>query len=156
MTESPLTIELNPEERRLWDRLRERVIAPRRGGAGLRDVLLLLPDLTVLLFRLTRDPRVPVGAKLVAAAGVGYVLSPIDLFPGRLFGPFGLIDDLVIVSAACSRLLNQVHPDLVRAHWSGQGDVLDAIQRVSAWCESQLTGVFRGLAQRVLGTTVER
>jgi uncharacterized membrane protein YkvA (DUF1232 family) len=86
---------------------------------------------------LLRDERVPVGGKALAVLGVGYVLSPLDVLPTLFFGPIGLIDDLFIVAAALSRVLNYVHPDVVRSHWSGQGDALDAIQRVTEWSETQ-------------------
>jgi uncharacterized membrane protein YkvA (DUF1232 family) len=136
----PLEIELNPPRRRLWDRMRRLLVGGRqtREPSDLRDVLLLLPDLTVLLLRLLRDDRVALGNKAVALVGVGYVLSPIDLIPGFLFGPFGLVDDVIVLSATLSRVVNHVHPDVVRSHWSGQGDALDAIQRVSEWSENQL------------------
>ncbi len=137
IAEEQVTIELNPRERRLYDRLRARVIKPRPGDpSGVRDLLLLLPDLTILLSRLLRDSRVPLGSKAVAMLGVGYVLSPIDLLPALLVGPIGLVDDLIIVAAALSRVINQVHPDVVRSHWSGKGDALAAVQRVSAWSAS--------------------
>src|SRR5262245_66508356 len=97
--------------------------------SGLGDLVLLLPDFTVLLARLLRGPRVPRRAKLVALLGIGYVLSPIDLIPALLVGPLGLLDDLVVVTAALSRLINHVHPDVVRSAWPGRGDALDAIQR---------------------------
>jgi len=150
MSDDRITIEVNPRERRLYDRLRSRLVqAPRAGGASsLRDVALLLPDLTVLLARLLRDPRVPRGPKLVALFGLGYVLSPIDLLPEVLLGPIGLVDDLLVVSAALSRLLNDVHPDVVRSHWSGRGDALDAIQRVAGWSH--------GFLRRNVGSAVRR
>jgi uncharacterized membrane protein YkvA (DUF1232 family) len=143
----PITIELNPRERRLYDRLRTQVVKTRVGSrSGVRDLLLLLPDLSVLLMRLLRDPRVPVPSKVIAMLGIGYVLSPIDLIPSLLAGPIGMLDDLLIVSACLSRLLNRVHPDVVRSHWSGQGDALEAIQRVSAWSAS----IFSETLPRVL------
>jgi uncharacterized membrane protein YkvA (DUF1232 family) len=152
VNEDRITIELNPRERRLYDRLRSRLAqAPRPGtGSGVRDLALLLPDLTVLLARLLRDPRVPRGPKLVALLGLGYVLLPIDLLPEVLLGPIGLIDDLLVVSAALSRLLNDVHPDVVRSHWSGRGDALDAIQRVASWSHSLLGRNFGSAVRRVL------
>jgi len=146
MAESPVTIELNPRERRLYDRLRSRVVGPGRPTrSGLGDLLLLLPDLTVLLARLLRDPRVPLRSKIVAVAGLGYVLSPIDLVPEIFLGPFGLVDDLLVVGTALSQLLHDVHPDVVRSHWSGKGDALDAIQRISAWSRSTLRNRLRRL-----------
>ena len=48
------------------------------------------------LYVACRDPRVPWFVKLLAAAVVGYALSPIDLIPDWI-PVFGLLDDLVIV-----------------------------------------------------------
>jgi len=147
-----VTIELNPRETRLYDRLRARVVAPgAAGGSGLADLLLLLPDLTVLLLRLLRDDRVGVAAKGIALLGVGYILSPVDLLPEVFLGPLGLVDDLLVVGATLSRLVNHVHPDVVRSHWSGRGDALDAIQRVMGWAEAQVSGAFRGVVRRFTG-----
>ena len=133
-----VTIELNPKERRLYDRLRDQLVEPNdQATTGARDLILLLPDLTILLMRLLRDERVPLLEKGIAVAGVAYVLSPIDLLPTLVVGPIGLLDDLFIVAACLSRLLNHVHPDVVRAHWSGQGDALDAIQNTTGWFERE-------------------
>jgi uncharacterized membrane protein YkvA (DUF1232 family) len=146
-----ITIELNPRERRLYDRLRARVVRSEPGTpSGWRDALLLLPDLTVLLVRLLRDERVPNGGKLVALLGVGYALSPIDLLPSLLLGPIGLVDDLLVVTAALSRLLNRVHPDVLRAAWPGQGDALEAIQRATAWAEAFFRARLRALTRGLL------
>jgi uncharacterized membrane protein YkvA (DUF1232 family) len=140
MSESALTIELNPREHRLYDRMRERFVEREPGGrSGMRDLLLVLPDLTILLLRLLRDRRVPMLQKGVAMAGIAYVLSPIDLMPALLFGPVGLLDDLFVVAACLSRLLNHVHPDVVRGHWSGQGDALETIQNVTGWFEKEIS-----------------
>lgn len=139
MSEAVVTIELNPRERRLYDRLREHITPASRGArSGVRDYLLVLPDLTILLLRLLRDSRVPILHKGVALAGVAYVLSPIDLVSVLLFGPIGLIDDLFVVAACLSRILNHVHPDVVRGHWSGQGDALETIQNVTGWFEKEV------------------
>ena len=147
MSEVAVTIELNPRERRLYDRLRDRIVPMQDVGSdgrsvsrsGARDLLLLLPDLTILLMRLLRDSRVPIAQKAVAVAGVAYVLSPIDLIPALFFGPIGLLDDLFVVAACLSRLLNHVHPDVVRGHWSGQGDALEVIQNVTGWFEKEVS-----------------
>lgn len=149
---NPVTIELNPREQRLYDRLRSRVVPQRPGEPStLGDLGLLLPDLTVLLLRLLRDQRVPLLPKTLAVAGIVYAISPVDLVPAFLFGPIGLVDDLVIVVAALSSILNHVHPDVVRSHWSGQGDALDAIQRAAAWLEGQVGRRLRSLLGRLTG-----
>ena len=141
--EEQVVIELNPKERRLYDRLREKIVEPSDVQSGLLDLLLLLPDLTVLMMRLLRDERVPIGSKGIALLGIGYVLSPIDILPEILLGPLGFVDDLLIVGTALSRMLNRVHPDVVRSHWPGKNDALATIHRVTAWTEDQLQGGLR-------------
>ncbi len=139
MNEPAVTIELNPREQRLYDRLRQRLVQPvPNARTSVRDLVLFLPDLTILLVRLLRDARVPLLEKGIAVAGVAYVVSPIDLLPALILGPIGLLDDLFIVAACLSRLLNHVHPDVVRGHWSGQGDALEAIQGTTDWFEKEL------------------
>ena len=139
MSGPAVTIELNPKERRLYDRLRDQLVTPATGtGTRAGDFLLFLPDLTILLMRLLRDDRVPLIEKGIAIAGVAYVLSPIDVLPAIVLGPVGLLDDLFIVAACLSRLLNHVHPDVVRGHWSGQGDALEVIQNTTSWFEREL------------------
>jgi uncharacterized membrane protein YkvA (DUF1232 family) len=150
VNETHVEIELNASERGYYDRVRERLRPVGRSlDSDVRDLLLLLPDLTMLMFRLLRDDRVAVGDKAVMLLGLGYVLSPIDILPAFFFGPLGLLDDLVVVAATLSRLINHVHPDVVRSHWSGQGDALRAIQRVTDWSEHEIGGrvrrVLRGL-----------
>jgi len=140
-----LEIDLRARERRIYDRLRARIASMGPGSRpGLVDLLFFLPDLVVLLFRLAQDPRVPIGDKAVAIAGVGYALSPIDLIPDFVLGPIGFLDDLIVAAAAVSRVINHVHPDLVKAHWPGHTDLLEVLRRITSWSE------------RVVGKTVTR
>ena len=150
--ERPVVIELRAREQRLYDRLRAHVRPVVPGAASdLRDVLLAFPDLVMLLMRLLRDPRVAVGDKALALFGVAYVLSPLDLMPVWLFGPLGALDDVFVVAATLSRVVNHVHPDVVRLHWSGQGDALQLIQRATDWSEQKISRRLRGALRRLLG-----
>jgi len=132
-------IDLGASARRAYDQWRSRLAKLKQPGerSDIWDLVLLIPDLVVLLGRLARDARVPRGAKLIAGLALAYVASPIDLIP-EFLGPIGFLDDFLVLSLAVSRLLNYVHPDIVRSHWSGHGDVLESIQRASEWGESLL------------------
>ncbi len=46
------------------------------------------------------------GRLWLSVAGIAYVLSPLDLMPEVLLGPFGLGDDLAIAVAAMASLLS--------------------------------------------------
>jgi uncharacterized membrane protein YkvA (DUF1232 family) len=149
--ERGVEIELGAREQRLYDRLRSQIRPVVPGASSdLRDVLLAFPDLVMLLARLVRDARVKPGDKVLALFGVAYVLSPLDLLPVWLFGPLGALDDVLVVAATLSRLLNHVHPDVVRSHWSGQGDALALIHRATDWSERQFGKRIRGALGRLL------
>ena len=69
--EEPIVIELNPRERRLYDRLRAVVIKPIAGSnSGFADLLLVLPDTVVLMTQ--RLQRLLVGG--FAACGIAVLL----------------------------------------------------------------------------------
>lgn len=66
----------------------------------------------VALWLAARDPRVPWGAKLLAAAVAAYALSPIDLIPD--FIPvLGLIDDLLLVPAGIWVVIRLIPPSVM-------------------------------------------
>ena len=69
----------------------------------------------VALSLAARDPRVPIGAKIVAAAVAAYALSPIDLIPD--FIPvLGLVDDLLIVPAGIWLAVRMIPKELLDEH----------------------------------------
>ncbi len=65
------------------------------------------------LYLAARDPRVPLAAKLVAAAVAAYVFSPIDLIPD--FVPvLGFLDELVIVPLGIKLALRLIPADIMQ------------------------------------------
>jgi uncharacterized membrane protein YkvA (DUF1232 family) len=148
-----IEIDLNARERRMYDQIRARLISSVGDGQRSRmaETLLTLPDLLVLLTRLLSDSRVPRSAKIVFMGAIGYVLSPIDLLPEFLLGPVGFLDDALVIAAALSRLVNDVHPDVVRSHWPGKGDALEGIQGLTDWAEQTITNRMPPFMRRWLG-----
>lgn len=92
-----------------------------RHEAAWKELLLFLPDVAKLLWRLARDPRVPWQAKAVAAGAVTYVVSPIDVIPD-VIPVLGQFDDLLIVSKALQYLFHHTGYDLLRELWDGSDD----------------------------------
>ncbi len=79
----------------------------------------LLPDLLRLLRALATDRRVPLRAKLVAGAALGYALLPGGRVPAVVPGtPVGL-DDLVAVVFAVRHLVAAAGFEVVRELWTG-------------------------------------
>ncbi|MFM1653966.1 YkvA family protein [Brevibacillus sp. B_LB10_24] len=126
-------IELPKEHQRFYDKLRakiEKFIRDRGLGENAAGFILLAPDLFVLLARLLRDKRVPIGAKTLAGVAVAYFISPVDFIPEAIIGPLGLIDDVVLAVFALRSILVDVDVKIVGEHWNGQEDLLEVITRV--------------------------
>ena len=101
MAESRIEINLTGRDARLYDRVRGWIVSSRPNGrSGARDMLLLLPDMVTLLYRLIRDPRVPPGAKVIAVLGLTYAASPIDILPALLFGPIAFATIIPLIATA--------------------------------------------------------
>jgi uncharacterized membrane protein YkvA (DUF1232 family) len=119
---------------RFYDRVRNtiRSYIDKKGPAlgKTAEFLLLVPDVFILLWRLTTDSRVNGKDKVLLGSAVVYFLSPFDLIPEAIVGPIGYLDDLVFGVSVLTRILTSVDASVVREHWSGSEDVLVTIQRV--------------------------
>ncbi len=58
--------------------------------------IFLLPDLVRLMINLLADTRVFIFDKIFIAGVLIYIISPVDVFPEILTGPFGLVEDLIL------------------------------------------------------------
>jgi uncharacterized membrane protein YkvA (DUF1232 family) len=115
---------------RFYDRLRSRIAARLAGKVGtkLADVLLLAPDLFILMVRLFTDTSVPGGSRSLVGGALGYFLLPADLLPELFLGPGGLVDDVVLAAAVLSHVFSRDLRPFVERHWSGPGNVHDALE----------------------------
>lgn len=130
--------------RRFYDRLRERIhrYVEGKGSVAERgaDFLMLVPDIFILLWRLTTDTRVNAKNKVLLGSGLAYYLFPLDIMPEAILGPIGFIDDLVFGVYILNKLLVDTDPAILREHWSGEEDVLQAIQRVMGAADNLVAG----------------
>lgn len=126
--------ELPRAHQRFYDRMRRSIDAAvgRRGAIAEKaaEWLLLVPDMFVLLWRLTRDERVSRKHKLLLGGAIVYFISPFDLLPEAILGPIGYLDDLVLSAYVLNKILKDTDPAILRQHWGGQGDVLETIKRL--------------------------
>jgi len=94
----------------------------------LQELALLLPNFVRLTKGLLGDRRVPVRRKLLLAALVLYLVSPIDIIPDFVPG-LGQMDDILIVVLVLHGLLSSVGEDVLLEHWHGRSDVILLIRR---------------------------
>lgn len=92
-----------------------------------RQAAALVPNLLKLYGRLVRDNRVPLRARVLALATLGYTVSPIDLIPD--FVPFlGQVDDIIVVASGLKRLADAAGTEILEEHWDGEQPVLESVQ----------------------------
>ncbi len=130
-----LRVEMNEARaQRFYDRVRASIVKyVEARGLSLgrtREYLLLVPDVFILLFRLSVDARVSRKNKALLASGIAYFIFPLDFVPEIIVGPIGFLDDLVFGVFVLNRVLAETDADILREHWSGEGDVLEMIRNV--------------------------
>jgi len=104
------------------------LLAGRRSDA--RALAGFIPDCVILFRRLLGDERVPRRSKLLVGAVIGYLAMPFDLVPD--FIPVaGQLDDAIIVALVLRTVLRAGGRGLLREHWPGPANSLNALMRLA-------------------------
>lgn len=114
--------------------------ARRNQAAPIADQLFLVPDLFRLYVRLLCDDRVALRAKAELVGALAYLIWPFDVLPEGIIGPAGYLDDTFLLLKTLTSFVSQknVHPDVLREHWSGTAESLQQLLDWAAFCESNL------------------
>lgn len=126
-----------------YDRLREKIVhaVEKRGGRlgeGAVRALLLVPDVFMLLVRLSLDRDVPGSARALIGGTLAYFVLPIDLFPEALLGGIGFMDDIVLASAVLAQAFSGELEPYARRHWSGSEDLRVVLRDITSTAHSLL------------------
>ena len=132
--DEPMTEE---RARGFYDRLRESIHSHINGKFA--EYLLLVPDMFMLLWRLANDSRVSGKNKVLLGSGIAYFIFPFDFLPEAFVGPLGYLDDLIFAVYVLNKMLTDTDPEILREHWSGEQDVLDAIRRILGMADQLVT-----------------
>jgi uncharacterized membrane protein YkvA (DUF1232 family) len=89
-----------------------------------------IPDMLGLCRALMRDPRVPLGSKLLVGGAVVWLLSPIDLVP-EFIPVLGPLDDVIVVGLVLRHLVKRAGPEIVQEHWRGDPRTLRVALRLA-------------------------
>ncbi len=139
-----------------YDRLRGRILSTieRRGGKlgeGAVKALLLVPDVFILLARLTLDKNVPGPTRALIGGALAYFVLPTDLLPEMIFGGAGYLEDLVLASAVLSQAFGGELEPYARRHWSGPEDLRVVLRDISHTAQSLLGTNLYDRLRRLLG-----
>lgn len=93
--------------------------------------VVLIPDITALLFRLYKDQRVTKEIKTNISIALGYLMFPLDIIPDVI--PFiGKIDDIAIVFFILQKILCDVPEEVVLENWEGDANIIEISREAMA------------------------
>jgi uncharacterized membrane protein YkvA (DUF1232 family) len=117
---------------RFYDRMRNNIqrYLSTRGAERSAAPRLLGPDSVRLRWRLVTDPRVGSKNKMLLGSGIAYYIFPFDIMPEGFIGVGGFVDDLLLAVYVLNKMLADTDVEILRDHWSGNEDILAAIQRI--------------------------
>ncbi len=138
-----------------YDRLRVRILraVERRGGRmgeGTVAALLLVPDVFILLVRLSLDKEVPAATRALIAGTLGYFVLPFDLLPEAVLGVGGYLDDLVLGSAVLAQAFGGELAPIAEKHWSGKQDLRVVLRDLSETAHALLGQSLYARLERLL------
>jgi uncharacterized membrane protein YkvA (DUF1232 family) len=138
-----------------YDRLRQTIVqgVEKHGGKLPGDavkMLLLVPDIFILMVRLTLDKSVPRGARAMIGGALAYFILPFDLLPEAILGPVGYMDDLVLAVAVLSQVFGGELEPYARKHWSGPEDLRIVLRDVTQASQSLLGVSLYGRLKKLL------
>ena len=97
----------------------------------MRNLLMFLPNLVALCFRLLKDARVSVADKALLLGAIIYFISPIDFIPDVL--PFiGQVDDTYLIALALLRLINHAAETVIHDNWKGGGNIIQLANSIAS------------------------
>jgi uncharacterized membrane protein YkvA (DUF1232 family) len=99
----------------------------RYNPSRVRRLMLALPRLARLGWRLASDERVPLRHRAVLGAAVGYAVSPVDLAPDPL-PLIGRLDDVLVVAAGVAWAMHFAPPEIVDEHLAELGTSRERIE----------------------------
>lgn len=93
--------------------------------------VVMIPDITALLFRLYKDQRVAKEIKTNISIALGYLLFPLDIIPDVI--PFvGKIDDIAIVFYILQKILCDIPEEVVLENWEGDANIIELSREAMA------------------------
>lgn len=139
-----------------YDPLKQRILATveRKAGKLSADAvraLLLVPDVFLLLARLTVDKEVPAATRAMIGGTLAYFILPIDLLPEAFLGPVGYMEDLVLAVAVLAQAFGGELEPYARKHWSGPEELRIVLHDISTTAERLLGKKLYDRLRKLLG-----
>lgn len=92
------------------------------------EYIMLLPDITNLLYSLMRDEKVDKKTKILIGSAIAYVLLPVDIVPDSI-PVIGKMDDIGIGLILLDKIIDSVSEEIILKHWKGNREFIKKIKK---------------------------
>ncbi|EDS77505.1 conserved hypothetical protein [Clostridium botulinum C str. Eklund] len=99
---------------------------------GYREVgeyMMLVPDITNLLYSLMKDEKVDKKTKMLIGAAITYILLPVDIISDSV-PIIGKMDDIGIGLVLLDKIIDNVNEEVILKHWKGNREFIIKIKEL--------------------------
>ena len=93
------------------------------------EYIMLLPDITNLLYSLMRDEKVDKKTKILIGSAITYALLPVDIIPDSI-PIIGKVDDIGIGLILLDKIIDSVDEETILKHWKGKREFIIKIKEL--------------------------
>ncbi|KEH89463.1 hypothetical protein Z965_02710 [Clostridium novyi A str. BKT29909] len=93
------------------------------------EYIMVLPDITNLLYSLMRDEKVDKKTKILIGLAITYVLLPVDIIPDSI-PVIGKMDDIGIGLVLLDKIIDSVDEEIILKHWKGNREFIIKIKEL--------------------------
>lgn len=95
----------------------------------LGEYIMLLPDITNLLYSLMRDEKVDKKTKILIGFAITYALLPVDIIPDSI-PLIGKVDDIGIGLILLDKIIDSVDEETILKHWKGNREFIIKVKEL--------------------------
>lgn len=93
------------------------------------DLIMLVPDIIALLYRLMKDKRIKPKTKVLIGAALIYLAMPIDVIPDSI-PILGAADDVGIGFMILDKIIEDIPENIILEHWQGKDNIILKIKEI--------------------------
>ncbi len=95
-------------------------------------IIYYIPYLFSLLCDLLNDEDVTKEMKHLINAALAYFVTPLDVIPEAIYGPYGYIDDIYLCSYVLNKLKDNLNADKFEQYWEPEEDFFVVLENCLA------------------------
>lgn len=92
-------------------------------------IIIYTPHFFSLLCDLLNEEKITREMKHLINAALAYFVTPVDLIPEEIYGPYGYIDDLFLCTHVLKKVADELGVEFLEKLWEPDEDLQDVLDR---------------------------